>query len=88
MYRFKQMRETLKKDYNRKLEEINHWEKVFKEIQKNKDKGIKEFTIILPHEKGYDNEFKLEGYANEKGYNVVDEELYGNRSEYKLRQKE
>lgn len=85
MQRFGQMVGELNKEYDRKLKSIKYLEKVFKFIKNAADHKVDEFVMTCPHGDGYDSEFRIESYAKEFGYKVIDEEIHSDKTIYKLR---
>lgn len=90
MINFDFMKERAKKKYDTSMKEISYWEKVYKNMKKNKDKGLTEFSIEFEHS-GFlgdfctDDEGKIEAYAKDLGYEVNDEEIKSDSTTYHFR---
>lgn len=72
-------REKAKKEYEETLKDIEHWESFCGLLKEHRDKNDELFSIRLKHikdifcDKQPDDEVKVEAYAKEFGYKVVDE---------------
>lgn len=78
----------IQEKYNRDMKEIKHWEDTCKKFSKMQKKGADAFTIDFPHMGNFDNEARIEKYANEFGYTIAGEELGLLTSIYSFKRKE
>lgn len=77
--KFEQEKKKAKQEYEETLKDIEHWENVCLIMKEHRDKGDDLFSIRLKHIKDIfcnkqpDDEVKVEEYAKEFNYKVVDE---------------
>jgi hypothetical protein len=92
MINFESAKSRVENDYKNKIKTLKYWEKIYKNMQKYKEKGIEEFSMEFKHDVKDitipDNESKIETYAKDLGYEIVDEKLGSNISVYTFRLKE
>ena len=92
MINFESAKSREENDYKNKMKTLKYWEKVYNQMKKYKEKDLKEFTMEFKHDINDvvipDNESKIEAYAKDLGYEIVDEKLGSNISVYTFKLKE
>lgn len=92
MINFESAKSRVENDYKNKMKTLKYWEKIYKQMQKYKEKDLKEFTMEFKHDINDvvipDNESKIEAYAKDLGYKIVNEKLGSNLSVYTFRLKQ
>lgn len=89
MINFESAKSRVENDYKDKMKTLKYWEKIYKQMQKYKEKDLEEFTMEFEHDVKNvvipDNESKIEAYAKDLGYEIVDEKLGSSMSVYTFR---
>lgn len=88
MINFDKQLKDAKRKYEEKVKSIKYWECVYKDFQKQKNKNVETFKKEFKHtskifdEFQPDDELKIEAYAADCGYKIIDEEIKSNKSIY------
>lgn len=88
MENFQYLKEQLKAEYKSKLIALEHWEKTCKEFKKKQQRNVDSFAMEFPHTNHCNDRNKIEKYAREFGFEIVDAESTLLNTTYIFKRKE
>lgn len=82
----------IKKQFKNELKELAYWRKIRKRFKTRAKMKIETFELQFKHDIKsdivYDDELKIEAFADEFGYEIVNEEIKFDRSIYVFKKKQ
>lgn len=86
-YFFKQKEKEIKENMKNEINNLRYWKKFAIECQNNQGRNIQKFRKEFPHKNELDDELKIEAYAAEFGYEIIDEDIKADKTIYTFQYK-